>query len=149
MHCVQHAFWFDTSEKKPQGFLLHNSLKPILIGHWVSSGIVDEGSCNFSTNASNVFPSKGESADIIPVGIASALVRMFSFEGQWILDLTRSSGAGLQAGLSANRNVVCLEEDDIKLRKSAAETTAAAAAEVAEKGEDEAENLDSAEEEAD
>ena len=58
-------------------------------------------------------------------------------------------GAGLQAGLSANRNVVCLEEDDIKLRKSAAETTAAAAAEVAEKGEDEAENLDSAEEEAD
>lgn len=48
-------------------------------------------------------------------------------------------GGGIQAGLSANRNVVCLEESELELRKSAAMINSAKAAEGGEqeKSEDE------------
>lgn len=77
------------------GHLLKNSLKPLVIGHWASSGVIDEGCCNLQgENASNVFPCKGISSEpaIIPVELAATIIRMFSFEGQWVLDLTRSNG---------------------------------------------------------
>ena len=77
------------------GYLLKNSLKPLVIGHWASSGVIDEGCCNLQgENASNVFPCKGISSEpaIIPVELAATIIRMFSFEGKWVLDLTRSNG---------------------------------------------------------
>jgi len=75
-NCMQKAFWFDTREQKPQGHLLKNSLKPLVIGHWASSGVIDEGCCNLQgENASNVFPCKGISSEpaVIPVELAATL----------------------------------------------------------------------------
>jgi len=44
-----------------------------------------------------------------------------------VLDLTRSNGAGIQAGLAENRIVVCLEVGVSQLRRSAAEIATVAA----------------------
>lgn len=52
-------------------------------------------------------------------------------------------GGGIQAGLSANRNIVCLEESELQLRKSAAMINSAKAAE----GEEQEENEDEIEDE--
>ncbi|XP_015747973.1 PREDICTED: uncharacterized protein LOC107327744 [Acropora digitifera] len=112
----------------------------MFIGHWVAEGQVTGRSCNLEEgNASNVFPCKGGDASRIPVELAATLIAKFSFEGQWVLDLTSSNGGGIQAGLSANRNVVCLEESELELRKSAAMINSAKAAEGGdqEKSEDE------------
>ena len=43
-------------------------------------------------NASNVFPCEEEKEKILPVGLFKFFVDLFSFPGQWILDMTRSKG---------------------------------------------------------
>jgi len=67
-------------------------------------------------DASNVFACPGVDDRAVtytlPADLISAIIKRFSFEGNWILDLTRSKGAGIAAGLSANRNVVCLERGE-------------------------------------
>ena len=64
-----------------------------------------------------------------------------------ILKILLSSflGGGIRAGIAAKRNVVCLEEDENKLRESASTITAAAAVEAKEKDEREIEEEDSEE----
>ena len=77
------------------GYPLKNSLKPLVIGHWGSSGVIIEGCCNLQgENASNVFPCKSFSSElaIIPVELAATITRISSFKGQWVLDLMRSNG---------------------------------------------------------
>ena len=77
------------------GYPLKNSLKPLVIGHWASSGVIVEGCCNLQgENASNIFPCKSFSSElaIIPVELAATIIRISSFEGQWVLDLMRSNG---------------------------------------------------------
>jgi len=93
LHCVQRAFWFDTREKKAQGHLLQNSLTPLLIGHWVAEGQVTGRCCQLqNTNASNVFPCEGVDTGRIPVELVATIIEKFSFEGQWVLDLTNTVG---------------------------------------------------------
>ena len=75
------------------GHLLQNSLTPLLIGHWVAEGQVTARSCNFlDANASNVFLCKGGDEGKIPLELAATIMKKFSFEGQWVLDLTCSNG---------------------------------------------------------
>ena len=72
------------------GHLLQNSLMSILIGHWVAEGAVTERNCNLQ--ATNVFACKGGDEEKIPLELATTLIEKFSFEGQWVLDLTSSNG---------------------------------------------------------
>lgn len=75
------------------GHLLQNSLTPLLIGHWVAEGQVTGRCCQLqNVNASNVFSCKGVDTGRIPVELVATIVEKFSFEGQYVLDLTNSIG---------------------------------------------------------
>jgi len=75
------------------GHLLENSLTPLLIGHWVAEGQVTGRCCQLqNTNASNVFPCKGVDTGRILVELVATIIEKFSFEGQWVLDLTNTVG---------------------------------------------------------
>nr|KAJ7387581.1 hypothetical protein OS493_000915 [Desmophyllum pertusum] len=91
---IQKVFFYDTKPEETQGHLLQNSLTTMLIGHWASNNIIDAESCNLlGKNASNVFSCKGsyERGNDLPVELISLLMDRFSFEGQWVLDLTKSN----------------------------------------------------------
>ncbi|XP_020608741.1 uncharacterized protein LOC110047340 [Orbicella faveolata] len=96
----------------------------LLIGHWVAEGQVTGGCCQLqNANASNVFSCIGVDKGRIPVELVATIIEKFSFEGQWVLNLTNAIGGGISAGIAAKRNVVCLADNE-----SAATITVAAAA---------------------
>ena len=77
------------------GHLLQNSLTPLLIGHWVAEGQRQvTGRCYQlqNTNASNVFPCEGVDTGRIPMELVATITEKFSFDGQWVLDLTNTVG---------------------------------------------------------
>ena len=78
------------------GHLLQNSLTEILICHWTASNVVGPESSNLGEDASNVFAclgvDNGAVTSTLPADLVSEIIKRFSFEGNWILDLTRSKG---------------------------------------------------------
>lgn len=70
------------------------------------------------------------------------LVAFYSISSILKILLWSFLGGGIRAGLAAKRNVVCLEEDESKLRESTATITAAVVAEAKEQDELEIEEED-------
>jgi len=65
----------------------------LLIGHWVAEGQVTGGCCQLqNANASNVFSCIGVDKGRIPVELVATIIEKFSFEGQWVLNLTNAIG---------------------------------------------------------
>ena len=78
------------------GHLLQNSLMEILICHWTASNVVGPECSNLVEDASNVFACPGVDdgavTTTLPADLIKTVVKRFSFEGNWVLDLTRSKG---------------------------------------------------------
>jgi len=93
------------------GHLLQNSLTEILICHWTASNVVGPECSNLVEDASNVFACPGVDDRAVtytlPADLISAIIKRFSFEGNWILDLTRSKGTFTTYTVRTQNLVTC------------------------------------------
>jgi len=93
------------------GHLLQNSLTEILICHWTASNVVGPECSNLVEDASNVFACPGVDDRAVtytlPADLISAIIKRFSFEGNWILDLTRSKGTFTTYTVRTKNLVTC------------------------------------------
>lgn len=73
---------------------MSNSVQHIRIGHWSKDGEITEGHCHFTEeeDASNAFCFEEEKGKRVPTALIGHIVQHFSYEGQWVLDLTFSKG---------------------------------------------------------
>lgn len=79
------------------GKWLQNSSTDKLICHWMVSNIIGPECSNLVDAASNVFAcpglDDGAVTSTLPADLVSTIIKRFSFEGNWILDLIRSKGS--------------------------------------------------------
>lgn len=79
------------------GKWLQNSSTDKLICHWMASNIIGPECSNLVEAASNVFAcpglDDGAVTSTLPADLVSTIIKRFTFEGNWILDLIRSKGS--------------------------------------------------------
>lgn len=73
---------------------MKNSLQPILFGHWAKDGAMSEKHCHFSKDecCNNTFCFEETAESLLPKSLIMHILKHFSYEGQWVLDLTESKG---------------------------------------------------------
>ena len=76
------------------GKMMKNSVHPIIIGYWNKGGNTDAVHCHFDEgeNASNAFCIEREKERPLPKDLLAHIIKHFTFEYQWVLDITNSKG---------------------------------------------------------
>ncbi|KXJ07828.1 hypothetical protein AC249_AIPGENE13527 [Exaiptasia diaphana] len=113
----QCAFWVNTKFQKLQGQMMVNCVKTISISHWSKDNTLSDANCHFKAgeSGSNAFCFEEEREGRLPKSLSTHIIKHFSYEGQWVLDLTQSKDSGIVAALSNERNCVSLmNADDLR-----------------------------------